>query len=107
MDTKLLTTSIGGHFNPRQRSRPRSVCWGGEEGNGVDIFVTAFDKGALGGVGGHPELGGREGEGWTYFGPDSASGQTRRGWRSSKDLSEEGDTDWYPIGSLSERFGII
>ncbi len=67
----------------------------GEEKRGMGwTFLSLLStQGALGGVGGHPELGGREGEGWTYFGPDFASGRTRRGWRSSMDLSKEGDTD--------------
>jgi hypothetical protein len=98
-------------------------------------MLPMLPQGALGGVGGHHELGrgeesvldlfhpqfhlkvhleglsaivSWEGEtrlGWTGFVSSFTTGCSWRGWRSSKVLKGVGDTAHCLLGSVSERFG--
>ncbi len=47
---------------------------------GVDIWPLILPQGALGGVGGHCELGGSRGVGLTSLIPNFATGRTRTDW---------------------------
>jgi hypothetical protein len=83
----------------------------GHAGGELAVIVSWQRRGgggmALGGVGSHiVSWEGERGLEWICFGPYFAIGPAMRGWQSLKDLNREGDTDWYPIGSLSGRFGI-
>jgi hypothetical protein len=43
------------------------------------VLTPILPQGALGGIGGHHELGGGEGLGWTFFVRNFAMGRSRRG----------------------------